>query len=77
MSESVGVAITTVLITLVIVDIVGNSLVFAIIKRNRGMRYVCRAETVKLEVVQLNANCVSHCNPFCDLNISWKREKLE
>ncbi|KAL9957241.1 hypothetical protein ACROYT_G038853 [Oculina patagonica] len=38
MSESAGVAITTVLSVLVIVDIVGNSVVCAIIKRNRDMR---------------------------------------
>jgi len=40
MLQSADVAITTVLILLVIVDIVGNSLVCAIIKRNRVMRYV-------------------------------------
>ena len=40
MSESTGVvAITTVLSILVMVDIVGNSLVCLIIKRNRDMRY--------------------------------------
>ncbi|KAL9957240.1 hypothetical protein ACROYT_G038852 [Oculina patagonica] len=38
MSESAGVAITTVLSILVIVDVVGNSVVCAIIKRNRDMR---------------------------------------
>ncbi|KAL9957230.1 hypothetical protein ACROYT_G038841 [Oculina patagonica] len=38
MSESAGVAITTVLSILAVVDIVGNSLVCAIIKRNRDMR---------------------------------------
>ncbi|KAL9957199.1 hypothetical protein ACROYT_G038808 [Oculina patagonica] len=38
MSELAGVAITTVLLLLVIVDIVGNSVVCAIIKRNREMR---------------------------------------
>ena len=41
MSESAAaVVITTVLSILVIVDIVGNSVVCAIIKRNRDMRYV-------------------------------------
>lgn len=40
MPESSAIAITTVLSTLVIVDIVGNSLVCLIIKRNRDMRYV-------------------------------------
>lgn len=40
MSEIASVAIITVLSVLVIVDIVGNSLVCAIIKRNRDMRYV-------------------------------------
>ena len=40
MSESAAVtAISTVLYVLVIVDIVGNSVVCAIIKRNRDMRY--------------------------------------
>ena len=46
MSESAAaIAITTVLSILVIADIVGNSLVCAIIKRYRDMRY---AETKKL-----------------------------
>lgn len=40
MLQSADVAITTVLTLLAIVDIVGNSLVCAIIKRNRVMRYV-------------------------------------
>lgn len=40
MFEIASVAITTVLSVLVLVDIVGNSLVCAIIKRNREMRYV-------------------------------------
>lgn len=40
MSESTGVVITTVLFVLVVVNIVGNSLVCAIIKRNRELRYV-------------------------------------
>ena len=40
MFESADVVITTVLSLLVIVDIMGNSLVCAIIKRNRVMRYV-------------------------------------
>lgn len=40
MPESSAIAITTVLSTLVIVDIVGNSFVCLIIKRNRDMRYV-------------------------------------
>lgn len=40
MPESSAIAITTVLSILVIVDIVGNSLVCLIIKRNRDMRYV-------------------------------------
>ena len=40
MSETAGVAITIVHSVLVIVDIVGNSLVCVIIKRNRDMRYV-------------------------------------
>ena len=40
MLQSADVAITTVLTLLVVVDIVGNSLVCAIIKRNRVMRYV-------------------------------------
>ena len=45
MSESAAaIAMTTVLSILVIVDIVGNSLVCAIIKRHRDMRY---AETEK------------------------------
>ena len=39
MSESARVAITTVLFILVTLDIVGNSLVCLIIKRNRDMRY--------------------------------------
>lgn len=40
MSETASAAITIILLLLVIVDIVGNSLVCAIIKRNRDMRYV-------------------------------------
>lgn len=40
MLQSADVAITTVLTLLAIVDILGNSLVCAIIKRNRVMRYV-------------------------------------
>lgn len=40
MSETASVAITTVHSVLVIVDIIGNSLVCAIIKKNRDMRYV-------------------------------------
>ena len=39
MSESAGAAITTALSILVIIDIVGNSLVCVIIKRNRDLRY--------------------------------------
>ena len=40
MLQSTDVAITTVLSILAIVDIVGNSLVCAIIKQNPDMRYV-------------------------------------
>ena len=40
MAESADVAITTVSFMLVIVSIVGNSLVCAVIKRDRDMRYV-------------------------------------
>ena len=40
MLDSGDVVITTILSLLVIVDIVGNSLVCAIIKKNRVMRYV-------------------------------------
>ena len=40
MAESADVAITTVSFLLVIVSIVGNSLVCAVIKRNRNMRYI-------------------------------------
>ena len=40
MSDSAAIAMATVLTILVIIDIVGNSLVCAIIKKNRDMRYV-------------------------------------
>ena len=40
MAESADVAITTVTFMLVIVSIVGNTLVCAVIKRNRDMRYI-------------------------------------
>ena len=40
MSEPDKVAIATVLSTLIVVDIVGNSLVCVIIKKNRDLRYV-------------------------------------
>ncbi len=39
MSDSAGVPITTVLSILVVVNIIGNTLVCLIIKRNRDMRY--------------------------------------
>lgn len=39
MSEPASIAITTILCILAIVDIAGNSLVCAIISRNRDMRY--------------------------------------
>ncbi len=50
MFEQAGVAITTVLSILIIVDIVGNSLVCAIIKRNRDMRYV------KSKIINISRN---------------------
>jgi hypothetical protein len=53
MPETASVAITTVLSVLVIVNIVGNSLVCAIIKRNRDMRYVENRE-MKSRVLYLN-----------------------
>ena len=40
MSEPDKVAIATVLSALIVVDIVGNSLVCVIIKKNRDLRYV-------------------------------------
>ena len=40
MSESTGAAITTVMFVLVVISTVGNSLVCAVIKRNRDMRYI-------------------------------------
>ncbi|KAL9957303.1 hypothetical protein ACROYT_G038922 [Oculina patagonica] len=50
MSESAGVAITTVVSFLVIVDIVGNSFVCAIIKKNRDMRIPMNYLLVNLAV---------------------------
>ena len=40
MPESADTAITTVTFTLIITSVVGNSLVCAVIKRNRDMRYI-------------------------------------
>ena len=51
MSESAGVAITTILAILVIIDILGNALVCLIVKRNRDMRYVVTKITILLLVV--------------------------
>ena len=42
MPESADVAITTVTVILIITSIVGNSLVCAVIKKNRDMRYIHR-----------------------------------
>ncbi|XP_078346931.1 pyroglutamylated RF-amide peptide receptor-like [Oculina patagonica] len=53
MSELAGVAITTVLSILVIVDIVGNSLVCLIIKRNRDMRTPINYLLVNLAVADI------------------------
>lgn len=47
MSEAADVVITTVLFILVIVDIVGNSVVCAIIKRSRDMRYANKPDICK------------------------------
>ena len=41
MPEAASVAVTTVLLILVIVNIVGNSLVCWIIKKYQDMRYMC------------------------------------
>lgn len=49
MSQSAAVAITTVLFILVVVDIVGNSLVCAIIKKNRDMRYAKTVDNMFLD----------------------------
>ena len=40
MSESANVSITTVAYVLVVVNVVGNSFVCLVIRRNRDMRYV-------------------------------------
>ncbi|KAL9958484.1 hypothetical protein ACROYT_G035501 [Oculina patagonica] len=53
MSESAGVAITTALSILVIVDIVGNSLVCVIIKRNRDLRGPMNYLLVNLAVADI------------------------
>ena len=50
MSEPAGVPLTIVLFIMVIVNIIGNSLVCLIIKRNRDMRYV------KSKIIN---NCIS------------------
>ena len=39
MAQSADVAVTVILTTLVIADIIGNFLVIFVIKRNRDMRY--------------------------------------
>ena len=49
MSDLGDVAMTTVLATLIIVDIIGNFLVIVIIKRNRDMRYVVCSVICKIE----------------------------
>ena len=61
MFEIASVAITTVLSVLVLVDIVGNSLVCAIIKRNREMRYVEKkmVPTMLTEILTISIKRVS------------------
>ena len=87
MSQSAGVAITTVLSILVIVDIVGNFLVCVIIKRNREMRYA-KTDCIKQFTINFSnryifrsaIKCLSLGDPFSDINplgkIFEKRRKL-